>query len=314
LTTALLQTNLDRVVVIDPREPSTPCRLPRSGRRFRWVRQPICSNEARVELASTNYVFHLAASTGTHIKAPFDDVQNGLNLTIQALEATKRAPLKKFVFCSSSAVYGQLAAHSVGETAGPLSPCSAYGASKLAGEAWVSAYASQHGFSAVNCRLGNIIATDLDRGALLDITKQMLRSAGEVRLLGNGEQARTYLSAERCADALIHLANLAHPGGGADVVNVSGIGLVRTKDLVAKVAASLNVTPRAQIAGGSATPSGWPGDVPVVDLDVIKLSKLNWKPPLSAETIEEVLPGLIARLAGSDSRRVRSRTPAGNLL
>ena len=221
------------------------------------------------------------------------DVTHGLDLTIAVLEALKTTPLRRFVFCSSSAVYGSLAERPVSETTGPLLPCSTYGASKLAGEGWISAYARLLGFPALICRLGNIVSGDLDRGALLDIASRLMRSPQEIQLLGNGEQARTYLTTKACADALIYLAQDETAHAEVDVVNVSGRGLISTRQLVNVVADVLGCTPR--IVAGHADGT-WPGDIPIIDLDLGTITRRGWLPPLSADAVQAAAKGIVMRL------------------
>lgn len=292
VSAALLLEDLDHVVAIDPRLNSQGY-MPEDSARFHWLREPISGERARIELGAAHYVFHLAASTGTHVKSPLDDVRGGLELTIQALEAVDSSILKKFIFCSSSAVYGLSAAIPAKETMGPLVPCSTYGASKLAGEAWVQVYAARMGFGAVLCRLGNIISADLDRGALVDIASQMASQGGAVRLLGNGEQGRTYLSTRRCADALVHLAASGLSEGAVEVVNISGHDLVTTKELVYKIGHEMKVLPR--ISTSTKDAAGWTGDVPIVVLNLEKLIGLGWSPPSSSEAVGEAIQGIVGR-------------------
>jgi UDP-glucose 4-epimerase len=295
---SLLATDAERIVAIDPR--LTPSKeMPNVGPRFRWVREVLDSPQATSELQSANYVFHLASSTEMKWQqdSPLRDVTQGLALTLSVLEAVRSAPLRRFVYCSSSAVYGLLASSPVpvNETAGPLIPCSTYGASKLASEGWLSAYAQLAGFDATICRLGNVVSEFLDRGALVDIGRQMLAHPDEIRVLGSGEQARTYLSTSQCAAALVYLAALPMPQARVEVFNVSGMGLVTTRELVSVVAKHLGFSPRVTTSGHGH--AGWSGDVPVVNLEIGKLIGAGWQATRSIDALSESAVGLLARLS-----------------
>ena len=165
-----------------------------------------------------------------------------------------------------------------------------YGAAKLASEAWVSAQSHLAGFPALICRLGNVISAALDRGALLDILRQAAVS-GHIRVLGNGEQARTYIGAEECARALLFLATAT---SGSGIFNVTGRGLVTTRELVQIVSHTLGRKLDLEVEADG--PSGWPGDVPVVNLDTTKLTEHGWLPPCSIEVVRRAASGIAGRV------------------
>ena len=72
--------------------------------------------------------------------------------TLNILEASRRLQLRRLVFCSSLMVYGANDGSALHEGS-PLLACDTYGASKVAAEAMVNAYAAQHGVDAVSARL-----------------------------------------------------------------------------------------------------------------------------------------------------------------
>lgn len=292
LCNVLSHSGADAVISIDPRNDQVAGRLSPEGANFQWLRSSVDSDEAKREIGKADYVFHLAASTEMRWSSehPMRDFEQGLGVTLSVLESMRAAPPRRFVFCSSSAVYGELASKPVNEDEGPLLPCSTYGAAKLAAEGWISAYARMLGFSALICRLGNIVSGSLDRGALLDIVRQVA-TTGVVRLLGNGEQGRTYIGADACAEALVHLAVQAPVYLGATVINVSGRGLIRSRELV-DIASDV-VGRRASTQTTSDAAEGWLGDVPVVNLDVGRLERFGWAPPTSRESVRKAAFDLV---------------------
>ena len=72
---------------------------------------------------------------------PAVDFDEGTLITHHVLEAMRQADVPRIVYASGSGVYGDLGELEVDEDHGPLVPVSTYGASKLAGEALISAYA-----------------------------------------------------------------------------------------------------------------------------------------------------------------------------
>jgi UDP-glucose 4-epimerase len=293
---ALLKVGAIDVVAIDPRSSPSPIPLPRESGQFRLLKVEVAAESSQLALAGASCVFHLAASTAMRWadSDPERDVQGSLAVTISVLEAIRSSPETKLIFASSSAVYGAAAAECVSEDFGPLLPCSTYGAAKLSSEGWISAYANLLGFPAMICRLGNIISPSLDRGALLDIVTQIIQFR-KIRIFGNGRQARTYLGADKCAEALIFLA-VAPLQPGPTVINLSGRGLVWTHDLV-RIACEAVGTDAALIPCGPEA-AGWPGDVPVVHLDVSRLERMGWHAPASEAAVSAAAAGLAARAAG----------------
>src|SRR5262245_30267771 len=91
--------------------------------------------------AGHDVMFHLAANPEARwgLDNPRLDLEQGTIATHNALEAARRARVSRFVLASSGTVYGDTPEPCAEQDLGQL-PISLYGASKLAGEALVSAY------------------------------------------------------------------------------------------------------------------------------------------------------------------------------
>src|SRR3990167_4864964 len=115
--------------------------------------------ELRGLLTASDLVWHLAANTNMVIGAqnPQVDVENGFLATQRLLEWMRSEGTHKLVFASSGAVYGDMARPPASEQYGPLLPVSMYGATKLAGEALLSAYHHVFGMQAWIFRFGNVL-------------------------------------------------------------------------------------------------------------------------------------------------------------
>lgn len=86
---------------------------------------------------------------------PFQVSEVNVIASIQLLEAARECGIRRFVFLSSAAAYGDTPAGPVGEDA-PLRPKDVYGASKGATELLVTGYREQCGLDAVSLRLSNV--------------------------------------------------------------------------------------------------------------------------------------------------------------
>lgn len=100
-------------------------------------------------------IIHLAASTGVgpSVADPRFDCTTNVLGTLNYLEAARKCGIKRFVFASSGAPIGECLPP-IHEELAPH-PVSPYGASKLAGEAYCSAYSRSFGIDAIALRFGN---------------------------------------------------------------------------------------------------------------------------------------------------------------
>ena len=101
-------------------------------------------------------VVHLAANTGVapSVENPREDMENNILGTLNMLEAARRHKVKRFIFASSGAPIGECEPP-IHEEMAPH-PVSPYGASKLAGEGYCSAYYRSIGLETVVLRFGNV--------------------------------------------------------------------------------------------------------------------------------------------------------------
>src|SRR4051812_48346806 len=105
-------------------------------------------------VADADVIFHLAAEPGVRVSsgARFERyVRNNVVATQHLLEATRPFPEKRFVYASSSSIYGDAEALPTPESATPR-PLSAYGVTKLSGEHLCGLYTSSYGLSTVTLR------------------------------------------------------------------------------------------------------------------------------------------------------------------
>ena len=159
-------------------------------------------------------IVHLAANTGVQpsIKEPRVDCMTNIIGTLNYLEAARHNKVKKFVFASSGAPIGkceppiheELAPH-------PFSP---YGASKLAGEGYCSAYFRSFGLETIVLRFGNVYGPGSgNKGSV--VAKFIKRGfRGEtLEIYGDGQQTRDFIFIEDLVRAIDLAAVKDHIGG-----------------------------------------------------------------------------------------------------
>ena len=145
-------------------------------------------------VAGHDAVVHLAGYTQVveSLKNPARCYAVNLQGTINLLDACRRHQVPRFIFASSNAAVGPCA-NLISEASLPK-PISPYGATKLAGEALCSAYASSYGLNAVALRFSNVYGPHCQRKS--SVIAKFMRSMLEgnpVTVYGDGSQTRDFV-------------------------------------------------------------------------------------------------------------------------
>jgi UDP-glucose 4-epimerase len=241
-------------------------------------------------------VFHLAANPEVRLSSVSPNVHFEQNIvaTNNLLEAVRKSgSAKSFVFTSSSTVYGEASQIPTPENYAPLEPISVYGASKMASEALIMAYAHTYGFNTVIYRLANIIGPRSKHGVIHDFIEKLRFNPYELEILGDGTQAKSYLYVDDCVEAILfgfmkssHRVE-AFNLGSEDQINVNSIAQIVVEEMGLK-----NVTFR--YTGGVDGGRGWRGDVKHMLLAVDRLKTLGWRPKLSSvEAVTKTVKGML---------------------
>ena len=139
-------------------------------------------------------VVHLAANTGVapSVENPRTDMETNVIGTFNMLEAARQHKIKKFIFASSGAPLGEVQPP-IHEEKAPH-PVSPYGASKLAGEGYCSAYYRTFGLSTMALRFSNVYGprSKHKSSVVAKFFKQAI--AGETLVIyGDGSQSRDFI-------------------------------------------------------------------------------------------------------------------------
>lgn len=247
-------------------------------------------------------VFHLAAmgSVQRSVENPQRAFAVNATGTLRILEAARRAKTERVVFAASSSVYGDGSESGKPkvESQAPVSR-SPYAASKLAGEALMSAYASSYGLSAVSLRYFNVFgprqAADSDYAAVIPAFARRLLSGDSPRIYGDGQQTRDFTFIDNAVLATL-LAGASREALRGEAVNI-GAGRRTTLVELARMMAEI-VAKEGSMAGGTAatiTPvfdAARPGDVRHSLADLTRAKELLGYQPIKqlgdglSETIE----------------------------
>ena len=160
-------------------------------------------------------IVHLAANTGVHpsVLDPRTDCNANVLGTLNYLEGARHSRGKRFVFASSGAPVGEVKTLPIHEEL-PVNPVSPYGASKLAGEGYCSAYSQTFEVDTVALRFGNVYGPGSANksSVVAKFIKHAL--AGEpLEIYGNGKQTRDFIYVEDLVEAITLAATRAGVGG-----------------------------------------------------------------------------------------------------
>lgn len=177
-----------------------------------------------------DYVFHLAAQAGVRGSwgQSFDIyARNNIQATQRLLEFYKGTSLKKFVYSSSSSVYGD-AKLPMGEES-LLKPVSPYGVSKLAGEHLCYLYYKNYGLPAVSLRYFTVYGPRLRPDLAINKFVNAILGEKEIVIYGDGSQTRDFTF----VDDIVHANILASESGMAgEVFNAGGGNRISVNDLI----------------------------------------------------------------------------------
>ena len=180
-------------------------------------------------------VIHLAANTGVipSIEDPKADCTSNVIGTLNYLDASRKNSVKRFVFASSGAPLGEQKPPIHEEmVAHPISP---YGASKLAGEAYCSAYYGSFGLETVALRFGNVYGPrSSHKGSVVAKFIKHILADEPLTIYGDGNQTRDFVYVEDLAQAV--LLALEKPEIGGEVFQIA----THKEHTVLEVAEALN--------------------------------------------------------------------------
>ena len=224
-------------------------------------------------LKGKDYVFHLAAKVSVpgSVEEPLDYNENNIDATLKLLVACKNNDVKKIVFSSSSAVYGENLNMPLKESELPM-PTSPYAAQKASGELYLKSFYESYGLNYVALRYFNVFGPRQDENSpyaavIPKFISAILKGENPV-IYGDGEQTRDFIYVKEIAKANISACESDYNG----IVNVAlgkSMTINHLFDIVSDVLESdIEVKYLDER----------PGDIKHSLADISNLKKINFKP------------------------------------
>lgn len=235
-----------------------------------------------------DFVIHLAAQMDVKKSAedPLFDAQVNVIGIVKLLLQCKKYNVKRFVFASTSAVYGDQGAKSVDEDS-KVEPISFYGVSKLASEQYIKQFNHQYALPYTIFRYSNVYGPrqrSTNEGGVIPIFLNQLLDQHIPTIYGDGTQTRDFVHVNDVAQANL----LALESVGNETMNISSNQTISINELYQKITRYLNFPILPAYANHRK------GDILFSQLNNEKAKKvLNWKTDKTLdEGIKELIDGI----------------------
>jgi UDP-glucuronate 4-epimerase len=194
----------------------------RTFENFRFVEADLRTADLVALLDGTSLVVHQAGQPGVRLSWGdqfVDYVGHNIVATQRLLEAARRTDVQRFVYASSSSIYGNAASFPTTETTLPH-PFSPYGMTKLAGEHLCTLYAENWGLSTVALRYFTVYGPKQRPDMAFNRFITAALEGREIQVYGDGEQRRDFTYVGDVVRANLLAAQRPLPSGS--VINIAG--------------------------------------------------------------------------------------------
>jgi UDP-glucuronate 4-epimerase len=250
--------------------------------RFTLVRGDICDETLVSGLLGRapgfDTVVHLAALAGVRpsIAQPLRYASVNVTGTLTLLQACRAAGLRRFVFASSSSVYGAHSPVPFRESDPAVRPASPYAATKRAGELLCSNYTDLFGMDTCALRFFTVYGPRQRPEMAIHKFARLIAAGRPVPFFGDGQSARDYTFIDDIIDGVV--AAVERQPKGHTVYNLGGSRTTTLARLVELIAAALG---REAILDRQ---PDQPGDVPITCADVTQAGRdLGYSPKMPIE-------------------------------
>lgn len=192
-----------------------------NNKNFKFINKNIINLNLKESLKDVDYIFHQAAQAGVRASwgKSFEIYSNNnIFATQKLLEAAKNSEVKKFVYASSSSVYGDVKKLPMKED-DKLKPISPYGVSKLAAENLCYLYYKNFKVPTISLRYFTVYGERQRPDMAFHIFGRALLNNKPIHVFGDGKQSRNFTHVDDIINANLSAASSEHQG---EVYNIGG--------------------------------------------------------------------------------------------
>jgi UDP-glucose 4-epimerase len=252
---------------------------------FSFVRGDLLDTRSLTEaMRGVNRVVHLAANADVRfgLAHPQKDLEHNTIATFNLLEAMRANSVSEIVFSSTGSIYGEATVVPTPEDAPFPVQTSLYGASKLACEGMIEAYAEGYGIKARIFRFVSILGQRYSHGHVFDFMMQLAKNQNRLHVLGDGKQRKSYLHVDDCIEGMLLALNASNEH--IAIFNLGTDEVCQVLDSIDWIVGRLRLLPQLSFSGGR---QGWIGDNPLIHLDTSRIRRLGWQPRYSIKEAVE---------------------------
>lgn len=237
------------------------------------------------EYPDVDFVYHMAAQAG--VRDSWGDnfssyTSNNIEVTWRLLEYYKELNIKKFVYSSSSSVYGDVELPMNEKS--QLKPVSPYGVTKLAGENLCYLYWKNYSIPTISLRYFTVYGPRQRPDMAINKFFTSILNGNEIIVYGDGEQIRDFTFIDDAVNAILMAAESGVVG---DVFNVGGGSSISVNKLINEIEEITGKKARVKYIEKQK------GDVKNTEASLEKIETiLRWKPKISIRTgLEKYMNG-----------------------
>lgn len=240
-------------------------------------------------------VVHLAAKAGVRpsLLDPQGYADANINGTLNLLETCRKHDVKKFVFGSSSSVYGSRSKVPFSEDDSISKPISPYAATKAAGEMLCHTYSHLYGMKIVCLRFFTVYGARQRPDLAIRKFSEKILAGQPIQMYGDGTTRRDYTYIDDIIDGVI--ASISYDQTVFEVINLGEAETVELRELISLIESSLG---REAIIEEHPVQ---PGDVPLTCADISKAGALLGYDPQTKidEGIQKFADWMISARSGA---------------
>jgi nucleoside-diphosphate-sugar epimerase len=199
-------------------------------KNFDFIGEDLENLDLKKLLSRTDFVFHLAAQAG--VRSSWGQnfavyTKNNIQVTQWLLEAAKDTSLSKFIYASSSSVYG-LCPHLPMTETSPLYPLSPYGVTKLAAEQLCFLYFKNYGVPTVSLRFFTVYGPGQRPDMAFHKFLMDIKEGKKITIFGDGKQTRDFTYIDDIIEACIASLDRGKIG---EIYNIGGGNRVKLEEV-----------------------------------------------------------------------------------